>query len=98
MKKEKLIVIGAVAAGTKAASKAKRDNPSMEVMIFTKDRYISYAGCGLPYYIGGVIKEKEDLLVRTPEAFKEQQDIDIYTEHEVKNVNSDTKTVTVENL
>ncbi|MGE5633025.1 MAG: FAD-dependent oxidoreductase [Caulobacteraceae bacterium] len=95
MKAEKLIVIGAVAAGTKAASKAKRDNPSMDVKVFTKERYISYAGCGLPYYIGGIIKEKQELLVRTPQAFKEEQGIDIFAEHEVKKINTASKTVTV---
>lgn len=98
MKSEKLIVIGAVAAGTKAASKAKRDNPSMDVKVFTKERYISYAGCGLPYYIGGIIKEKQELLVRTPQAFKEEQGIDIFIEHEVKKINPDMKTVTVVDL
>jgi len=98
MEKQSLIVIGAVAAGTKAASKAKRDNPDMEVKVFTRERYISYAGCGLPYYIGGIIKEKQELLVRSPEDFKNEQGIDIHTEHEVKKINTAGKTVTVENL
>ncbi|HWR62753.1 MAG TPA: FAD-dependent oxidoreductase [Clostridia bacterium] len=98
MGKQSLIVIGAVAAGTKAASKAKRDNPDMEVRVFTRERYISYAGCGLPYYIGGIIREKQELLVRSPEDFKNEQGIDIYTEHEVKKINTAGKTVTVENL
>jgi len=98
MEKQKLIVIGAVAAGTKAASKAKRDNPDMDVKVFTKERYISYAGCGLPYYLGGIIKDKQELLVRSPEDFKVEQGIDIYTEHEVKQINASEKRVTVENL
>ncbi|HYE82721.1 MAG TPA: FAD-dependent oxidoreductase [Clostridia bacterium] len=98
MEKEKLIVIGAVAAGTKAASKAKRDNPGLDVKVFTKERYISYAGCGLPYYIGGIIKEKQELLVRSPEDFKAEQGIDIYTEHEVKKIDAAQKKVMVEDL
>jgi NADPH-dependent 2,4-dienoyl-CoA reductase/sulfur reductase-like enzyme/rhodanese-related sulfurtransferase len=98
MDKQKLIVIGAVAAGTKAASKAKRDNPNLEVKIFTKERYISYAGCGLPYYIGGIIKEKQELLVRSPEDFKNEQGIDIFIEHEVKKIDSTEKKVVVEDL
>ncbi len=98
MEKQKLVVIGAVAAGTKAASKAKRDNPGLDVKVFTKERYISYAGCGLPYYIGGIIKEKQELLVRSPEDFKKEQGIDIYTEHEVKRIDASSKKVTVENL
>ncbi len=98
MEKQKLVVIGAVAAGTKAASKAQRDNPNFEVKVFTKERYISYAGCGLPYYIGGIIKEKQELLVRTPQDFKKEQDIDIFIEHEVKSINTTEKKVVVEDL
>ncbi len=98
MDKLKLVVIGAVAAGTKAASKAKRDNPDMDVKVFTKERYISYAGCGLPYYIGGIIKEKQELLVRSPEDFKKEQGIDIFTEHEVRKIDSAGKKVFVEDL
>jgi NADPH-dependent 2,4-dienoyl-CoA reductase/sulfur reductase-like enzyme/rhodanese-related sulfurtransferase len=98
MEKQKLIVIGAVAAGTKAASKAQRDNPDFDVKVFTKERYISYAGCGLPYYIGGVIKEKQELLVRTVEDFKKEQNIDIFIEHEVKKINASEKKVIVEDL
>ncbi len=98
MEKQKLVVIGAVAAGTKAASKAKRDNPDMDVKVFTRERYIAYAGCGLPYYIGGIIKEKQELLVRSPENFKLEQGIDIYIEHEVKKINVSEKKITVENL
>lgn len=98
MEKEKLVVIGAVAAGTKAASKAKRDNPELDVKVFTKERYISYAGCGLPYYIGGIIKEKQELLVRSAAEFKEEQGIDILLEHEVKKINASEKKITVEEL
>jgi len=95
MDKKRLVVIGAVAAGTKAASKAKRDNPDLEVKVFSKERYISYAGCGLPYYIGGVIKEKQELLVRSPEDFKIEQGIEILTEHEVKKIDASEKKVEV---
>lgn len=95
MEKQKLIVIGAVAAGTKAASKAKRENPDLEVKVFTKEAHISYAGCGLPYYIGGIIKEKKELVVRTPEIFKQEQDIDIYTGHEVTAIDTKLKKVFV---
>lgn len=98
MEKQKLIVIGAVAAGTKAASKAKRENPDLDVKIFTKEEHISYAGCGLPYYIGGIIKEKSELVVRTPEIFKKEQDIDIFTKHEVTKIDVYSKKVYVTNL
>jgi NADPH-dependent 2,4-dienoyl-CoA reductase/sulfur reductase-like enzyme/rhodanese-related sulfurtransferase len=98
MEKQKLVVVGAVAAGTKAASKAKRENPNLDVKIFTKEEHISYAGCGLPYYIGGVIKEKNELVVRTPEIFKKEQDIDIFTKHEVTKIDVNSKKVFVTNL
>ncbi|HOE56182.1 MAG TPA: FAD-dependent oxidoreductase [Bacillota bacterium] len=98
MEKQKLVVIGAVAAGTKAASKAKRNNPDLDIKVFTKERYISYAGCGLPYYIGGVIKEKQEILVRSPEDFRNNQGIDVFTEHEVKKINVSEKKVIVEDL
>jgi NADPH-dependent 2,4-dienoyl-CoA reductase/sulfur reductase-like enzyme/rhodanese-related sulfurtransferase len=97
MERQRLVVIGAVAAGTKAASKAKRENPDLDVKIFTKEEHISYAGCGLPYYIGGVIKEKNELVVRTPEIFKKEQDIDIFTKHEVTKIDVKSKKVTVTN-
>lgn len=98
MQRERLVVIGAVAAGTKAASKAKRENPNLEVFVLTKEEHISYAGCGLPYYIGGVIKEKQELVVRTPEIFKKEQDIDIFTQHEVTKIDPNEKKVFVTNL
>ncbi len=98
MEKQRLVVIGAVAAGTKAASKAKRDDPDLEVKVFTKERYISYAGCGLPYYIGGVIKEKREILVRSARDFKSNQGIDIFTEHEVTKISVPEKKVVVRDL
>ena len=62
----KVLIIGGVAAGTKAAAKLKRMNPAADVTILTKGKDISYAGCGLPYYVGGLIPEKEQLIVNTP--------------------------------
>ena len=57
----KIVIIGGVAAGTKAAAKLKRENPNDEIVIYTKGKDISYAGCGLPYYIGGAIETEGDL-------------------------------------
>ena len=65
----KVLVIGGVAAGTKAAAKLKRDSYDIQVTILTKSKDISYAGCGLPYYVGNVIGDREDLIVNTPESF-----------------------------
>ncbi len=65
----KYVVIGGVAAGTKAAAKLKRMDRQADVTVLTKSRDISYAGCGLPYYIGGGISSREELIVNTPERF-----------------------------
>lgn len=64
----KVLIIGGVAAGTKVAAKLK-ENPSAQVQILTKSQDISYAGCGLPYYVGGLIKEREELIVNSPAKF-----------------------------
>ncbi|MDN5303032.1 MAG: hypothetical protein PWQ60_2546 [Thermoanaerobacteraceae bacterium] len=70
--RQKLVVIGGVASGTKTAAKAIRENPDLEITVLTEEDYISYAGCGLPYYVGNVIKEKKHLTVMNPEKFKEK--------------------------
>jgi NADPH-dependent 2,4-dienoyl-CoA reductase/sulfur reductase-like enzyme/rhodanese-related sulfurtransferase len=70
--KQKLVVIGGVASGTKTAAKAIRENPDLDVTVLTEEDYISYAGCGLPYYIGNVIKEKKHLTIMNPEKFKDK--------------------------
>lgn len=98
MKNLNILVIGAVAAGTKAASKAKRENPDAKVTVITKDENISYAGCGLPYFIGDVIKEKEELLVRHPGDFREEQDIDVFTGIEAVKIDRENKKVHAKNL
>jgi NADPH-dependent 2,4-dienoyl-CoA reductase/sulfur reductase-like enzyme/rhodanese-related sulfurtransferase len=70
--KKRLLVIGGVAAGPKAAAKARRCDPEMEIVVYQEEDDISYAGCGLPYYISGVIKEREDLISRTPGKFAQE--------------------------
>ncbi len=64
--KKRLLVIGGVAAGPKVAAKARRCDPDMEIVVYQEEDEISYAGCGLPYYISGVIGERDDLISRTP--------------------------------
>ena len=90
----RLLVIGGVAAGTKAAAKFKRVNPEAEVTIVTKGKDISYAGCGLPYYVGGVIPAREQLIVNTPESFSRLTGARVLTETEVTAVDTAAKTVT----
>lgn len=93
-----LLIIGGVAAGTKAAAKAKRENPDWQVAVLTRDQHISYAGCGLPYYLSGVISEERELLVRFPEDFKLDYDIDVLTRQEVTEIIPATKKVLVKDL
>lgn len=94
----KVLVIGGVAAGTKVAAKLKREDRNAEILILTKGKDISYAGCGLPYYVSGVIKEKSDLLVHTPESYEKVTGVPVKTGMEVTGVNRETKTVTAVRL
>ncbi|MFA9423057.1 MAG: FAD-dependent oxidoreductase [Sedimentibacter sp.] len=94
----RIIVIGAVAAGTSAAAKARRNDDGVEIVIYEKDKDISYSGCGLPYYIGGEIEDIGELTPRDSNFFKKKYNIDIFTGHEVLNINSKTKEITIKNL
>lgn len=89
----KVLIIGGVAAGTKVAAKLKRENRDHEVTILTTGKDISYAGCGLPYYVGGLIEDREELIVNTPKQFTELTGVKVMTETEVTKVNPDDKTV-----
>ncbi|WP_032121029.1 FAD-dependent oxidoreductase [Clostridium amazonitimonense] len=89
----KVLIIGGVAAGTKVAAKLKRENRGIEVKILTKSKDISYAGCGLPYYVGKVIPERDQLIVNTPDSFSKLTGVEVLTEVEVTKVNPKEKTV-----
>lgn len=93
-----LIVVGGVAAGTSAASRARRIDPEMEIIIFEQGAFISYGACDEPYFIGGVVPSWENLLVRKPEVFRDKQNIDIRLRHRVTQVHPQQKSVTVVNL
>ncbi|MGF6906525.1 FAD-dependent oxidoreductase [Fusobacterium sp. PH5-44] len=94
----KVIIIGGVAAGTKVAAKLKRESENNEVIILNKGKNISYAGCGLPYYVGNVVKMKEDLIVNTPEMFEKRTGAVVHTEVEVVNIDRENKNVTALDL
>ena len=94
----KIIVIGAVAGGTSAAAKARRNNDSAEIIIYEKDQDISYSGCGLPYYLGGKVGSIQELTPRSPDFFKSKYNIDIHIRHEVLKIDIPTKTLVIKNL
>ena len=98
MSAEKVLILGGVAAGTKVAAKLKRENRDFQVTILTAGKDISYAGCGLPYYVGDVIHEKGELIVNTPEKFKALTGVEVLTLTEATAVHPDTKTVDARNL
>ena len=90
------VVVGGDAAGMSAASKAKREDPETDVIVFEKGEWVSYAACGMPYYIKGDIENLTDLVTVTAEAFREERDIDLRTSHEVVEINPESELVTVE--
>lgn len=94
----KILIIGAVAAGTSAAAKARRNNEEAEIKIYEKDSYISYSGCGMPYYIGGHIESAEKLTPRNPAFFKSKYNVEIMTRHEVLSIDPINKSLEVKNL
>ncbi|MFC6722844.1 FAD-dependent oxidoreductase [Halobium palmae] len=90
------VVVGGDAAGMSAASKAKRDNPDLEVVVFERGQWVSYGACGLPYYIKGEIQSLEDLVSITPEQFREEREIDLRIGHNVIDIDPDSRTVTAQ--
>lgn len=94
----KVVIVGGVAGGATAAARIRRLDENAEITIFEKSGYISYANCGLPYYIGGEISDREELTLQTPESFNARFRVDVKVRHEVVAINPDRKTVTVRNL
>ena len=90
----KVLVLGGVAAGTKVAAKLMREDRNNEVIVLNKGKNISYAGCGLPYYVGHVIEDKEQLIVNTPEKYSKLTGVKVFTETEATKVDPQAKTVT----
>lgn len=97
-KSMRIIIIGAVAAGTSAAAKARRNSEESEIIIYEKDTFISYSGCGMPYYIGEEIENADTLTPRDPAFFKSKYNVDIYTLHEVLSIHPEEKEITIKNL
>ena len=94
----KTVMIGGVAGGASAAARLRRLDESAEIIILERGDYVSFANCGLPYYIGGSITDKNSLTLQTPESFRARFNIDVRVNNEAVKINSDDKTVTVKNL
>jgi len=94
----KNIIIGGVAGGATAAARLRRLDEKAEIIVLERGEYVSFANCGLPYYIGGVITDREDLTLQTPESFKKRFNIDVRVFNEAVKIKPDTKTVIVKNL
>ena len=93
-----VVIVGGVAGGATAAARIRRLDEQAEIVVFERSGYISYANCGLPYYIGGVIEDLEDLTLQTPESFFSRFRIQMKVHHEVIAIHPDKKTVSVKNL
>ena len=94
---ERLVVIGGCAAGMSAASKARRLNPDLEIVVYERTGFVSYGSCGLPYYVSGLIEDHNTLVVRTPAQFA-KRDIEVHLHHQVTEVDTENRRVRVTNL
>ncbi len=94
----KVVIVGGVAGGASAAARIRRLDETAEIVVFERTGFISYANCGLPYYIGGVITDEEELTLQTPESFWDRFRVDMRVRHEVVSINTEIKTVTVHGL
>jgi CoA-dependent NAD(P)H sulfur oxidoreductase len=95
MNSDRLVVIGGVAAGLAAASRARRVNPRMEILVFEKGPDISYSACGLPHFISGLVPDADALRVYSPEFFLTRRNIHVHTQHEVTEISPGRRRVTV---
>ena len=94
----KVVIVGGVAGGATAAARIRRLDEQAQIVVFERSGYVSYANCGLPYYIGGVITDPEELTLQSPEGFWERFRIDVRVRHEVTAIHPERRTVTVQRL
>ena len=94
----KVVIVGGVAGGASTAARLRRLNEQAQIILFERGEYVSYANCGLPYYIGGVIKQRERLLVQTPEKLNKYLNLDVRIRQEIISIDTAKKTVTVNDL
>ena len=89
----RILVVGGVAGGASAAARARRMNEHAEIIIFERDSYVSFANCGLPYYLGGEIQDRNKLLIAKPALFLRRSCIEVRTRHEVRAIDRVAKTI-----
>ena len=94
----KIVIIGGVAAGASTAARARRLDESAEIVILERGQHVSYANCGLPYHIGGVIEDREELFLQTPESLKASLNIDVRIGHDVLEILREARKLRVRNL
>src|SRR5574344_2221581 len=94
---KKVLIVGGVAGGASAAARLRRLDENAEIIVFERGTHISFANCGLPYYIGGKITEKSSLTLQTPESFRKRFNIDVRINNNVTAINPTDKTVSVRN-
>ena len=94
----KVVIVGGVAGGATAAARIRRLDEQAEIVVFERSGYISYANCGLPYFIGDVITDPAELTLQTPESFYSRFRVDMRVRHEVTAIHPERKTVSVKNL
>ena len=94
----KIIIIGGVAGGMSAAARLRRLDEKSDIIVIEKSGYVSFANCGLPYYIGGVIKEKDSLLLETPSTLKEKFKLDVRVKSEAVSINREKKEIKIKNI
>ena len=95
---DRVVIIGGIAAGTSAAAKCRRQDEDLEIIIYEKDKYISYGTCGLPYFVSGKIVNMNKLLINTPQRFSKRFNIGVRTEHEVLSIDAKNKKILIRDL
>ena len=98
MNQKRVLIVGGVAGGASCAARARRLSETAEIIMFDRGEYVSFANCGLPYYVGNVIKKEENLLMATPEMFRKRFEIDVRLHSEVVAIDRESCRIQVKDL